>query len=439
MQSSLAAIILLASPAAASGPDIRVTDVYEAVRWGTSNGITAYSLGTIACNIGDAPAAWYRDTDQHPVIATNLYRLKDGRFEQIGLSWVKHTFAADVAPICGTCHFPPDFGRQLGVGCGDAYSAYINGSVSYLGPRSQVNAFTGAFTFPVDTSALPAAAPTIGRRLQVATSAVQPSLNTGARYFAEAQYVSPDEALLGNGENSATTREAFVAENLNISMGPLVAVERAAAEMWANVDPGVFLRRSRVADEGTYIVASRATSLGGGKWRYNYTIENINSDRGAGSLALPVDSCAQIASYWGSVPVYHSGEPYEQAQWTYSRTGGRLAWSCTAYGINPNANALRWGTASAFEIVCNRPPRPGTAVLGLFKPGSSSSPSALWVEVVLPGGNPDFNLDGFLDGFDYDDFVQAFEEGVPESDFNGDGFTDGFDYDDFVTAFETEC
>jgi len=51
----------------------------------------------------------------------------------------------------------------------------------------------------------------------------------------------------------------------------------------------------------------------------------------------------------------------------------------------------------------------------------------------------DFNLDGFVDGFDYDDFVAAFESGSdPElADFNSDGFVDGFDYDDFVTAFES--
>lgn len=55
----------------------------------------------------------------------------------------------------------------------------------------------------------------------------------------------------------------------------------------------------------------------------------------------------------------------------------------------------------------------------------------------------DFNKDGFVDGFDYDDFVACFE-GSPcppgtDSDFNNDGFTDGFDYDDFVSAFETGC
>ena len=55
----------------------------------------------------------------------------------------------------------------------------------------------------------------------------------------------------------------------------------------------------------------------------------------------------------------------------------------------------------------------------------------------------DFNGDGFMDFFDYDDFVSCFEgSGCPDgrtADFNGDGFADFFDYDDFVSAFEVGC
>lgn len=60
----------------------------------------------------------------------------------------------------------------------------------------------------------------------------------------------------------------------------------------------------------------------------------------------------------------------------------------------------------------------------------------------------DFNGDGYLDGFDYDDFVRCFEgDACPDAhgatdepaDFNRDGFVNGFDYDDFVRAFEDGC
>jgi hypothetical protein len=61
-------------------------------------------------------------------------------------------------------------------------------------------------------------------------------------------------------------------------------------------------------------------------------------------------------------------------------------------------------------------------------------------------GNPcpaDFNGDGFVDFFDFDDFVLCFEgTSCPTgttADFNLDGFIDFFDFDDFVVAFEAGC
>ncbi len=51
----------------------------------------------------------------------------------------------------------------------------------------------------------------------------------------------------------------------------------------------------------------------------------------------------------------------------------------------------------------------------------------------------DFNADGFVDYFDFDDFAAGFESGVPRSDVNVDGFIDFFDFDEFVEAFEAGC
>ncbi len=64
--------------------------------------------------------------------------------------------------------------------------------------------------------------------------------------------------------------------------------------------------------------------------------------------------------------------------------------------------------------------------------------------VASRGGCPsDFNADCFVDFFDYDDYVNCFENGRcppgKTADFNGDGFADFFDYADFVAAFESGC
>jgi hypothetical protein len=76
---------------------------------------------------------------------------------------------------------------------------------------------------------------------------------------------------------------------------------------------------------------------------------------------------------------------------------------------------------------------------------------------AVPGGVPvdcgafeyqrlcdaDFNADGFIDFFDYDEFVRIFELRAYgeelQADFNRDGFLDFFDYDAFVAAYEAGC
>lgn len=55
------------------------------------------------------------------------------------------------------------------------------------------------------------------------------------------------------------------------------------------------------------------------------------------------------------------------------------------------------------------------------------------------GCQADFNNDGFLDFFDYLDFVAAFAGNQTNADFNGDTVVDLFDYLDFVAAFAAGC
>ncbi|QOI99120.1 MAG: hypothetical protein HRU70_00890 [Phycisphaeraceae bacterium] len=60
-----------------------------------------------------------------------------------------------------------------------------------------------------------------------------------------------------------------------------------------------------------------------------------------------------------------------------------------------------------------------------------------------PGCPADFNGDGFVDFFDFNDYVDCFD-GIfclpgTTADFNGDGFVDFFDFNDFTDAFEAGC
>ena len=153
------ALVALACPAfsqtcSSSGPDVIVGDLMGPTNYVNDATRDAFAVGTYSCNIGDAWLDWIADTSQHPVIAQNLYRLKSGKFEQIGMSWLKHGFLSTNWPeaACGNCVTPAHGGDQLGTGCTDTYGAGLNGNRP-LGKRSDVNATTAAFPYPYTSSA----------------------------------------------------------------------------------------------------------------------------------------------------------------------------------------------------------------------------------------------------------------------------------------------
>lgn len=123
------------------GPDVTVNLLDTVDNYGNTGGILGYTVGTTSCNIGDTPVNWCDGgscgggltSKQHPVIAQGLYRLKDGRLDQVGMSWLKHGFVStnSTEGACkqgAGCIGPPLGGNQLGVGCRDTYWASLNGS-----------------------------------------------------------------------------------------------------------------------------------------------------------------------------------------------------------------------------------------------------------------------------------------------------------------------
>ena len=126
--------------------DVAVCDMPNWVKHGAVGSITAYSFGTTSVNVGTVNLNWIDGSPFHPVISQNMFRLKDGKFEHIGQSWLKHGFCALQEFACDACQ--PIAGgclQALGVNCSDPYNASLNGAQSILGPTSQVNAATGVF------------------------------------------------------------------------------------------------------------------------------------------------------------------------------------------------------------------------------------------------------------------------------------------------------
>jgi hypothetical protein len=389
--SALAPVTALAQDNPSTGPDVVVFDLFDTTRWGSSGNTTAYSVGTESCNRGTAPVSWVSSNNQHPVIGQNLYRLKGGRLEQVGMSWLKHGFASVNGSSCGTCQQPPGGSSQLGVGCSDPYWATLNGDQNLLGPRSEVNAFTGAFPYPPTP---PSGTPVLAGRLQVATGDVDPNGNPGALYFVEGQYVTADDAVAGNGLNNVSYRQVTVNASLDLLLQGTTQEATPAIAAWSANDPAVSLATAGVPGEGRFTVAFKTVDNGNGTWRYEVAIHNLNSDRSAQSLTVPIPPGTVVTNVGFHDVAYHSGEPYDGTDWpaTVDTTAGFVRWSTTDYATNPNANALRFGTMYNFWFDASAPPRPVTATVGLFKPGTPVS-----LDVLLFGSATLF-ADGFESG-----------------------------------------
>ena len=349
--------------------------------YGQSGGIAAYSMGTTSCNPGTEVVIW--TSSNHPVIGQNFFRMKDGRFEQIGQSWLKHGFCAVNESGCGSCQSTSC--DTLGLGCADTYWATLNDGAGG-GPKFQVNPTNGVHGHPYPS---PSGPTTIRGRLQVQVSDIDPTLNIGAEYFAEAQYVSQHTAQDGNGGIANAWRKLNVVSVSNIDGGGPTMVDQCAPYAWASEDSSVNVQDIMYADEGGhdihghYTVGYKVEDLGS-SWRYTYVVYNRTSDSSAGSLSIPVGGSATLTNVYFNDVSYHSGEPFNSNDWLTSQAGGMFTWQTDeTFSQNANANAIRWGNMWSFGFDADVPPMPGTADLAMFKDSH-----VIQFGVAAPGGDP---------------------------------------------------
>ncbi len=430
------------------GPDVLIGDLQSVIRYGRVGDITGYSIGTNACNIGDERASWIASSNMHPVIFTSAYRVNDHGFQQIGMSWVKHGFYAVSNSLCSPCLDPVNGGQQLGVGCSDPYSSYLNGQQDNMSWRNDVNGHTGFFPYPFDRTYEPTP---IHKRLQIHDADLDPDQNPGARYFIDGHYVTQDDAAAGNSDNNASYREVRVTENEGNVYALIIDVfgwptqrGQAAVRAWQDVDPTVVETDVRVPGEGLFILAAKAEQLGTGSWRYIYALQNLNSDRSGQffQVQLPEGIVVPPESIGFRDVDYHSGEIYDLTDWTPVLEPGYLTWSTDPYDLDPNANALRFSTVYTFWFDCNVEPGSSKITLGLFKPGAPTEVTATTIGPLLE--LIDCNENGIHDSCDIDCAGSGCEQpcgisddcnsnGVPdecEPDCNKNGIADRCDIAD---------
>jgi hypothetical protein len=471
------------------GPDIVVYENIDVANYTTTapvSGMFAYAVGTTSCNPGDYPAEWIAGNNLHPVIAQNMYRLANGRFDHVGKSYVKHGFASVNGNQCGTCVQPPNGGSQLGVNCSDPYGSGLNGSQTGLGPRSQINATTGEYVY---TGNFTTTGTPIDRRLQVPSTYIA-GRPAGSRFFVDSQYISQDDAQFNNGLNNSSFRE-LVATNITGSSNiPFTTFGDAGGYRkgktglfaWKLADPTVKIVNADytvnnprsfpllpasvmpASITARFHVATKVTANTGplaGTWHYEYVVQNLNSDRSGGTFTIPMPANANVQNIGFNAPPSHSGEPYSNAAWTSSRVGNTMVWSTQTFAENQNANAIRWSTAYTFRFDADVAPSVGDVKIGFFKPGPGTEviASAVDVPTVPPaciadisgGGASGDQPDGTVDGSDFIAFINSFGIGdatvdakadVAGGGTNGDqpdGTIDGSDFIAFINAFGVGC
>jgi hypothetical protein len=341
--------------------------------YGQNGGIAAYSFATQSCNVGSSSLSWNSGGTSHPVISQNMFRLKDGRFEQLGQSWLKHGFCALCEGGCGNGS-GSGCASQLFVGCADTYWATLNDGGGG-GPKYTVNPVSGSHTHP-DPS--PSGNNTIRGRLQCAVSDMDPSQNPNAEYLIEGGYMAADDAANGNSGNNMSWRLINVLSVSNLSGGGPTNAGETALHGWRNLDPSVTLVGMTNANEGGsgrhgyFYVGYTATDNGDGTFDYSYAVENLNSTQGAVSFEIPAGAVS-LSNVWFNDVLYHSGEVQDNTDWVMTQPAGGIKFSCTqTFAVNPNANALNWATVYSFGFTTNAAPVAGTGVLTLFEPGTGS-------------------------------------------------------------------
>jgi hypothetical protein len=375
------------------GPDIITGDIGAIgglEQFGSEGAQVGLGVSTTACNAGSVSVQFIAlPSTSHPIISHNLYRMSGGsgsndRFEQIGQSWVKHAFGADQLNACGFGCTPHDF-SHLGSGCSDTYANFQNAEADALGSRAWINPFTGVFP-PTARDHTGHVHTNTSHRIVVEGSDLNTTLNPGATYYTDVQYISSDEYTWCqdhpgqcNMYNNASYQQYSVTGTTSFTFSPVGSAVRmlAAVNAWAGAtinpiepEPGA---------DGRAFIAYKVTNPSAGVWHYEYAIYNENLDRAIQSFSVPLGCGITVSNLGFHAPLNHPGFPndgtqgdagFSNAPWPSSQTSDAVSWSTESFAQNQNANAIRWGTLYNFRFDSDKPPLATNATIGFFKTGT---------------------------------------------------------------------
>jgi hypothetical protein len=378
------------------GPDVIVGDITGLGQFEQNGTQVGLAIGTDSCNAGMVDLNWFAlPSNDHPVIPQNLYRMSGGAnndrtFEQVGQSSMKHAFTALAGNTCGYgCN--GNSGTHLGSGCSDPYGSGLNAGPN-LGSRAWVNPFTGFY--PRGDSQTPPNNHSghnhsgVAHTMRVDVADLNTTLNVGASYYAEGQYVTPHEYAWCQAHptecnmfNNASYRKYTPSGTTSFSFSPAGATVRMQPAI--NAWPGATIVQVRpVSGDGVAFIAYKITNPSAGVWHYEYALYNMNLDRGIQSFILPKAPGVTLSNIGFHAPAQQPAWTFDgtfnnlgfsNTPWTTDLLDAAVVWSSETFAQNQNANAIRWGTMYNVRFDANSAPVPTTATVGFFKTGSAVS------------------------------------------------------------------
>lgn len=367
--------------------DMQFCEMYGLRQFGNTETHVGLALATTSWNVGDADLEWFAlPNESHPFIGQNLFRLENDRFMQIGQSWVKHGFFAlgDVQcslPGLPNCAYESGHGTgsYLGQGCTDTYTAPLNADQFGLGPRAEINPWTGAYDF--QTSIMnggPGAADSVERRIRVSMDDLRDDFHPDAEYFYEGYYIVRQDVNHMNNvawkpvtpvQESPTPR-TWSFDSTGASVAPFRSF--AVEEAWPGADVRVFAEQLPVdevnGNDGRVLVASKAIQVDDATWRYEYAVYNVDLARHVAEFSISVPDGAFVSAPGSHAPNHiEEFAGYSNDAWSVSQTATSVSWS------TPD-NPIRWGTLHNFWFEVNAPPSTiGEATITTFDEGVSFS------------------------------------------------------------------
>src|SRR5437867_1889494 len=267
-----------------------------------------------------------------------------------------------VMPGVGTVPGPDVIVGDL-IGLEQSDSGSVGGRVG-LALRAWVNPFTGNFPVnpdPNDHSGHSHDA--TSHRMLVDVNDLSTSLNPGATYFAEANYIVPDEGIWCqahpmecNMYNNASYRQySVIGINQPFSFQSIGATvrEQPAIKAWTGATVSDPIQPAPGTD-GIWFIGYKVTNPSAGIWHYEYALYNQNLDRAIQSFSVPLGPGVNVSNIEFHAPIQQPGWPHDGTQgdagysptpWDVDTTNPDfITWSTQTFATNQNANAIRFGT-----------------------------------------------------------------------------------------------